>query len=184
MKSTRLKQISNAVATLAALTLATAACAQYVWLNENGVKQYSDMPPPSSVPNNRILKQPGRTSNSVPQATASPAETGTEGARVPTGTDSPSASNKEKAPMTTVEKNADFRKRKIEQAEKEKKAADEAKRAADKAQSCDRARAYQRALDSGQRMANTDKNGERDYLSDEQRAQEAEATRRILNDCN
>jgi hypothetical protein len=85
--------------------------------------------------------------------------------------------------MTTAEQNADFRKRKIEHAEKEKKAADEAKRAADKAQSCDRARAYQRALDSGQRMANTDQNGERYYLSDEQRAQEVQATGNILNDC-
>jgi hypothetical protein len=183
MKSTWLKQISNAVATLAALTLATAACAQYVWLNENGVKQYSDMPPPSSVPNNRILKQPARASDSVPQATATPAVTGTEGARVPTGTDSPSASNKEKAPMTTAEKNADFRKRKIEQEEKEKKAADEAKRAADKAKNCDRARTYQRALDSGQRIGDTDKDGERYYLSDEQREQEVQATRNVLNDC-
>lgn len=85
--------------------------------------------------------------------------------------------------MTTAERNADFQKRKIEQADKEKKAADDAKRAADKAKNCDRARAYQRALDSGQRLGNTDKNGERYYLSDEQRAQEAQATRNILNDC-
>jgi hypothetical protein len=182
MKSTWLKRISNTAAALAALTLATAACAQYVWLNENGVKQYSDMPPPSSVPDNRILKQPGRIPDSVPQAIASPAETGSEGT-AGAAADAPSASSKEKAPMTTAERNADFQKRKIEQADKEKKAADDAKRAADKAKNCDRARAYQRALDSGQRLGNTDKNGERYYLSDEQRAQEAQATRNILNDC-
>ena len=33
--------------------------AQYVWLNDKGVKQYSDMPPPAAVPNQRILKSPG-----------------------------------------------------------------------------------------------------------------------------
>ena len=46
-----------ACALLAAL--AAPALAQYVWLDEKGVKQYSDMPPPASVPTNRILKQPG-----------------------------------------------------------------------------------------------------------------------------
>ena len=33
--------------------------AQHVWVDEKGVKQYSDMAPPTSVPTNRILKSPG-----------------------------------------------------------------------------------------------------------------------------
>ena len=36
--------------------LAAGASAQYIWLNEKGRKQFSDTPPPASVPKHRILK--------------------------------------------------------------------------------------------------------------------------------
>ena len=35
--------------------------AQWVWLDEKGLKQFSDRPPPNSVPQKRILKQPAQT---------------------------------------------------------------------------------------------------------------------------
>src|SRR5205823_1792862 len=59
-------------AVLAVSGFSCAAQAQYVWLNERGVKQFSDMPPPASVPENRILKSPGAAPRSEsPAATAS-----------------------------------------------------------------------------------------------------------------
>lgn len=176
MNSSGLKQMAAA---LVALSLSASAFAQYIWLNDKGVKQYSDMPPPASVPNNRIVKAPGvamRAASSVPpdgaviSATESVAATAV-------------ATDKAKIPMTTAEKNMDFQKRKIEQAEKDKKTAEEKQMAADKSKNCERAREYQKALDSGQRIAHTDKNGERAYLSDAQRAQETRDARRILGDC-
>lgn len=139
------------------------AHAQYVWMDEKGVKQYSDQPPPSSTPTGRILKTPSskNASTFTAEAASSP------------GTPQPSL----------VEKNADFLKRRADQTEKEKKAAEDAKLSMSKAQNCERARDYQRLLDSGQRIAVMNKNGERAYLSDEERAREAQETRRILDTC-
>lgn len=139
------------------------AAAQYVWLDEKGTRQFSDQPPPSSVPAARILKQPGGISSAPTAAQSSAAPVHAE--------------------KTTAEKNADFRKRQLEREEKEKKAAEEAKLASDKARNCERAQEYQRSLEAGVRISRTDRNGERSYLSDEQRERELNETRRMLNEC-
>ena len=166
MKHRPLKWI---VVALAGFSMAGAACAQYVWLNERGIKQYSDLPPPASVPQSRILKMPGG-------AGAQPATT-------EAGDRAAVSSNQVGAPLSTADKNADFLKRRADQAQKEKKAAEVEKIAATKAQNCDRARNYQRSLDLGERISSVDKNGERSYLSDEERVREQRDTRRILDDC-
>lgn len=134
------------------------------------------MAPPTSVPKERILKSPGQAPRNSPAA-ESKADTdeNTSGSALNT--------KKEKQPMTLAEKNTDFQKRKIEQAEKEKKAAEEAKRLADKAKNCDLARQYQRTLDEGIRIARTEKNGERSFLSDEQRNQEIKDNKETLGGC-
>ncbi|AMP00921.1 hypothetical protein CAter282_3107 [Collimonas arenae] len=169
MKVIRLKQVFSTAAALALLGIATSALAQFVWLDEKGVKQYSDMPPPASVPNKRILKSPG---HSLPR--------GNDAEQADAGTDSKSDA---KAPPTIADQNAAFQKRKVEQAEKDKKAAQEAKQKADKTANCANARANQRTLDSGARIAQTDANGQRSYINDEQRAQQTQENRRILDDC-
>lgn len=163
-----------AVALLGASGFTSTVLAQFIWVDEKGVRQYSDMPPPASVPLKRILKQPGSPS---PTLATLPAEAPKD--------DSPAVlpAGKENLPLTTAEKNADFQRRKAEQAEKDKKAAEESQRAADKAKHCEQANAYQRALQSGERLARTDKNGERYFLSDEQRAKESQETKRVLDAC-
>ncbi|MES2536699.1 MAG: DUF4124 domain-containing protein [Pseudomonadota bacterium] len=179
MNSNWLKGVSIIAFALASLSQTTIALAQYVWVNENGVKQYSDMPPPSSVPKSRILKAPGAAARTPSAPEAAPGE-----ARDEKGENSgTAAAKKDKAPMTVAEKNADFQKRKIEQAEKDKKAAEKERMAADKAKNCERAQNYNRILQSGTRISTSDKNGERQYLNDEQRAREAKETREILDDC-
>lgn len=149
-----------------------AAAAQYVWLDEKGTKQFSDRPPPASVPASRILKQPGGASASPSSASAASAAS----------SPSPSAARPE-AQQSIAEKNADFRKRQLEREDKEKKLAEEAKLASDKARNCERAQEYQRTLESGERISRKDKNGEHTFLSDEQRQRELGETRRILNEC-
>lgn len=171
VKSPAFRRIVTVIATLLAIGSAAPSFAQYVWLNEKGVKQYSDMPPPPSIPANRILKQP--SGSALPSA-------GSETSAPPVQTESAAAT---KPPMTTAERNADFRKRHAEQAEKEKKAAEQARVAAEKAKNCQRAREYQSALASGGRMARTDQNGERSFLTDEQRAQEMQDVNRVLQQC-
>jgi hypothetical protein len=161
MNRSYLKRVAVA---LVVLNMASTAFAQYVWLNEKGIKQYSDQPPPATVPQSRILKTPSG------------------GASRPSSTEAAAASQTG-APLSSAEKNADFVKRRTEQAEKDKKAAEDAKLASAKAKNCERAREYQRTLESGQRIANTDGNGERHYLSDEQRTREVRDTQRVLDDC-
>lgn len=143
------------------LCLTVTALAQYAWVDENGVKQYSDMPPPSSVPDHRIIKRAGVTS-SLPQADSSAAV----------------------APdMSIAEKDAEFRKRRAEQAEKAQNAEGEAKLAAKKAENCERARNYENLLKSGQRIVRTEQNGQRSFLSDEQREREWQEVRKTLKTC-
>lgn len=170
MKFPVFRCVAVAAVTLLAVASSAPALAQYVWLNEKGVKQYSDMPPPPSIPVNQILKQPtGSASHPANDETSAPAQS------------EPAAASKR--PMTTAEKNADFRKRHAEQAEKEKKAAEQAKAAAEKAKNCQRAREYQNALASGGRIAHTDQNGDRSFLTDDQRAQEMKDVNRVLQQC-
>lgn len=144
--------------------LAAPAIAQYIWLDEKGVKQYSDMPPPPSVPTGRILKQPGVSATSN--------QAGNVETQAPTAT------------PTLAEQNAAFKKRQQEAADKEKKAAEQSKLAADRAKNCNRTRDYLRSLESGERIAHSDSSGERIFLTDEQRAAEIRDARQVLADCN
>lgn len=141
--------------------------AQWIWIDDKGSKQFSDLPPPASVPKNKILKSPGKIT--------SPPEAETNA----------SASNTDKLqkPVTTASKNEDFLKRRAEQQEKEKKLAAEQQLNAEKAKNCDRARTYKQSLESGIRIANVDKNGERNYLDDAKRAQELADVNKALADC-
>lgn len=179
MNAPSLKQVFSATAALVLLSLATSALAQFVWLDEKGVKQYSDQPPPTSVPNKRILKAPGQ---SLPRNAG---YAGSEDAAAnPSTADAAGGSKPDaKAAPTVAEQNAAFQKRKAELAEKSKKAEQDAKLASNKAENCARARANQRALDSGARIGQTDANGERSYMNDEQRAQQQAQNRESLSDC-
>ena len=133
------------------------AQAQHVWLDAKGVKQYSDMPPPAGTPASRVLQSPG-------VRTAAPTA------------DQPAA-------PSVAERNAAFEKRRIEQAERETKEGERVRTAADNARNCEQARTYQRTLASGERIAKLDKNGERAYLSDQERAQEMATAQRMLAQC-
>jgi hypothetical protein len=164
----KLRQI-RPVTVLALLVFAAAAQAQYVWLDERGTRQYSDLPPPASVPAERILKQPGATAvvPPVPVAAAAAAKEG----KTPAG------------PLTLAEREAEFRKRRAEQAEKEKKAAEEARVAEENKKRCERLRDYQRALESNDVLTRRDKNGERQLVSNDERARELAEAKRNLAAC-
>ncbi|HYD95738.1 MAG TPA: DUF4124 domain-containing protein [Noviherbaspirillum sp.] len=171
MKQPPLRLLAAAAVMLAIAGSHLPAAAQYVWLDEKGTRQYSDMPPPPSVPASRILKQPGKAVAPASGPAAGSSDGKPASAPAPAGE------------MSIAEKNAEFKKRRMEQAEKEKKAAEEARLAAEKAKNCERARDYQRVLDAGERVARIDKNGERAFLTDEQRAQESRDARRVLEGC-
>ena len=153
----------------ALLAAAGLAQAQYVWLDDKGLKQYSDRPPPITVPYKRILKAPG-AALAVETSAANP-EAGVAGAAPPAPP---------KAPPTLAERNADFRKRKSEEAEREQKAAQAAQRQADIDNRCDSLRKSAQMLASGRRIGTTDKSGEQGYMGDEERAQQSKKVQRSL----
>jgi hypothetical protein len=165
---------STSIISIAILGFSIAAScqAQYVWIDEKGTKQFSDMPPPASTPKNRIIKS---TTKATQEPTKETNQDGTSGTALP--------NEKLQKPVTTAGKNEDFMKRKLEQEEKDKKAATEKQASMDKANNCERARSYQQSLESGVRIASNDKNGERSYMSDEQRTKELNDVKRSLSDC-
>ena len=136
--------------------------AQYSWIDDKGARVFSDRPPPPGTPPSRILKAPrGLEPASDPAAApAGPAE----------------------KPSTPgwIEREADYRKRAVKRAKEEEDAL-----GANKAQgaACDAARAEQAQLNSGVRLVRIDKNGERNYVSDEERAQRQEKAKRALAQC-
>jgi type IV secretory pathway VirB10-like protein len=169
---------------LALLALPALAQAQYMWLDDKGLKQLSDQPPPPSVPQNRILKQPrGQGGNAAlpaaPAAASPTASAATSAEPAPEG-----AEAKVKRPPTLAERNAEFAKRKAESQAAEQKAAQEAAQQAERSANCDAARSNQAALNSGNRMTEYDKNGERTFLTDEQRAERAKRAQKTLANCS
>jgi hypothetical protein len=153
------------VATL--FVFSNAAFAQYVWLDEKGAKQFSDQPPPPSVPKNKILKYSGKSMDSQDAAS-----------------DADSDKSKDAKPAESIaDKEADYKKRHDEMAKQQKKSADAAAAAAAKADNCNRMRQYKSTLDSGQRISQSDASGNRSYMTDDQRAQEQSKLTQNLGDC-
>jgi hypothetical protein len=155
---------------LAASLLSPPAHAQYKWRDKAGVVQYSDMPPPLGTPEKDVLQQPASASRKAAAATAvsAPASGVTVSA----------------APLKSSEPELEAKLRKAEQEKAAKTKAEDDKQAAARAENCTRAKAYQRTLDDGVRITRTDAKGEREFLDDKARAEEARRTKAaITSDC-
>jgi hypothetical protein len=165
----------RAVAGCALLLVTSLAQAQYAWIDEKGIRQYSDRPPPPSTPAGKILKAPGRPQLEL----AAPVQEGAAGA-IPAGE---AQAQKAKAPPTLAEREADYRKRAKDRAEAERKATEEAQRKTEVAENCASARQAKAQLDSGMRIADTGADGERAYISDAERAKRAAKASKVLEGC-
>ena len=177
----------RALAGGAALLFATLAQAQYVWVDDKGVKQFSDRPPPAGTPAARVLKAPGQPYKSRAETAAGVEEMINPKKVAPAAAASApaaSAPDTKKGPLTTAEQNAEFKKRQVEKAEAEKKAAAAEEQRRVKAENCEIARVHKAQLDSGERISEKDKNGERTFVTDAQRAERQEKARKALEGCN
>jgi hypothetical protein len=88
----------------------------------------------------------------------------------------PSSSSK-----SLSDKDAEFRKRQLEQLESAKKSEEKSRESADRSQNCESAQGYLRSLQGGMRIAKTDpKTGERIYIEDADRAAEIERAQRAV----
>jgi len=149
------------------------APAQWLWVDKDGRKVFSDRAPPSTVLEKNILKRPGQAKadpavdNSVGDASQAPA---------------PSAS----APkLPRVDKELAEQKKKAEQLEADKRKAEEARVAQQKSENCDRAKSAKAGLNSGMRIARINSKGEREVMDEAARAAEVKRVQSIIeSDCN
>jgi hypothetical protein len=148
------------------------AHAQYSWLDDKGTRVFSDRPPPPGTPPNRILKAPHR----LEPAPDNPAPTA--------AVDAASTPLAKPGQPSLAEREADYRKRQTARQEADKKAQEEAGRRAAQQQQCANARQEERQLASGMRISEMGANGERGYISDEERAGRLARARAALSDCN
>lgn len=168
------QRITRLVLATALIACTSLAQAQWMWVNEKGVKQFSDQPPPPGTPANRILKSPrGQSAADLQKELAAPPADSEE---------APPADAKAPPPKPTLaERNAEFNKRQKESAEKNAKAAEEAQRASEKAKYCAEAKGNIAMLESGMRVSEMGPNGERSFMSDEGRAQRLQEHRNAYN---
>jgi len=144
-------------ASIMLMTVPEDAAAQWKWRDAHGVMQYTDRPPPSSTPETQILSRPAATTSakSAPPPAASVAQ-------------------EAKANLSSKPEDQELEAKRRQAEEKkaaERKAAQE-QQAKVRGENCERARAYQRSLQSGQRIARTNERGEREILDDNGRNEE------------
>jgi hypothetical protein len=142
---------------VAALAFSAAAAAQaYKWVDADGKVRYGDTPPPG-VKATPLRPPPGPISSPAPA--------------------SPDA--KKDKPLSPE---AAFRKRQMERDEAEQKAAKERDDAERKRSNCESAQSRLRLLQSGARVATVDAQGERVFISDEERARDLERTQKAVTE--
>lgn len=161
-----LRASSPIVVALLAVTLALPAAAQWKWKDKGGQTQYSDLPPPAGTPDADILQRP------APAAVARPA---------------PAASGTATAPLLApkgTDPELEAKRKKAEQEEAARKRAESEKVAMAKLDNCARARVQLKAIDDGQRLSRINSKGEREFLDDKGRAEEAQRARTVIDaDC-
>lgn len=159
--------------------------AQWQWLDESGRKVFSDMPPPVSVPESRILAQPGRAIELAP---------------VPVQEAAASHANAQKAQTTPAEKASSAvleqqmqehaeavaaQQQELEALEKAQAAEREAVNARNqqiKAANCSAARRVMGQLESGRRATTTNARGEVVFMDEAARQQQRNQTQAIMNE--
>ncbi|WP_426175546.1 DUF4124 domain-containing protein [Massilia sp. TWR1-2-2] len=153
------------LAATALMAFATLAQAQYMWIDEKGIKQFSDRAPPPSIRLKNILKAPPGV------LTAPPVLVPSDVAATP-AVAAPAAA-KAKAAPTTADRNADYNRRQKEKTDVELKEKEEREAKLAKAEQCEALRLSKRTFESGARIGVQQKNGERGYMTDQQRAVES-----------
>ena len=146
---------------LLALNQTTAWATQWKWVGPGGVVQYSDQPPPPSIPSRNILQHPEAQSATLPVRAASTASQA--GA---------ASSPKQSPPMTELEKKIAEKKKAEQAAQEDAKRLQQQAQAQQRQQNCLQAQRQLQVIDSGQRMMQIDAQGQRYFLDDAQRAAE------------
>jgi hypothetical protein len=176
---------------LACAVALPAAAAQWKWRDAQGRLHISDMPPPASVPESSILQRPaqrkagdgaaaasGKPGLETPASEPAPASAGTESAAPP------STAASSATPLARGERELAERRKAEAEARAAREMAEAQLQKAQRADNCRRATQALATLESGQRIARVNDKGEREILSDSQRASETARAREVMaSDC-
>ena len=165
----------------ALLTSAPLAHAQYAWIGANGVRHFSDRPPPPSTPLHKILKAPGQAAPAPAPESTSAAALSSLAAAGPS--EAAAATPPPKRPSTLAEREAAYRERVKLREEQGKKDQQDAQRQRELAERCQSARQVKVEVASGARIGRIDAGGERSYMTDEEKAAAAARADKILAQC-
>ena len=134
---------------LLSLLIGSAYGGVYKWVDSKGEVHYGDQPPPSNKTQKLNVDTPASNAPPAGESKASPAK-------------------------SMNDKEVEFRKRRIEAAEAQKKQDKETAESKQKQENCTNARGTLRALQEGGRLVKYDEKGERVYLDDAARKQSLE----------
>lgn len=150
------------------------AFAQWQWLDAQGRKVFSDLPPPTQVPADRILQRPG---NARPAAIPAPSGPAPAAAAPATPADGRGVDRELQSRKIAEEAEAARRQQLLVQ-EQEKKLAQQ------RQDNCVRARVTLTTLVDGRLVAHTNAQGERAFMNENVRAQERQRAQGIIaSDC-
>ncbi|MFI4927395.1 MAG: DUF4124 domain-containing protein [Burkholderiales bacterium] len=167
-------------ARIALLALACAlplvASAQWIWVDKDGRKVFSDRAPSPDIPAERIVKAPKGVA--LPAPSAAPA----------TVAAAPSEAAADKSGATPKpagkDKSLEERRKQLAAAEADKRKAEQATYVALRNDNCSRAKAAKAGLDTGARITRFNSQGEREYLSDSDRTAEVKRLNDVITrDC-
>lgn len=164
---------------LLALVYALPLCAsaQWQWLDKEGRKVFSDLPPPMDVPAKNIVKQPAPR---PAQILVTPALDST-GAPAKAAVDAPAAA---KAASTGKDKELEEKKAMADAADAARKKAEEDKAAKARAENCTRAKQSKTSLETGRPMMLINAQGERVFMDEAARKAELQRLQEIITaDC-
>jgi Domain of unknown function (DUF4124) len=148
--------------------LSLSATAQWQWLDKDGRKVFSDTPPPSDIPESKILRKPNQRGKPGDVQATMPAPEAAPVAKA-AGGDKDLMDKKKLAEKQAAE--ADAAKRKAE----------EERVARVQADNCVRARQAKAGFDSGARLSRTNDKGEREYYDDATRAEETQRLQGMID---
>jgi len=170
MKAARIAFVALACA------LPVLASAQWMWLDKDGRKVFSDKAPPPDIVPERILKGPKNSAVSAAAMTPTALPVAAEAA--------PNAAAGAGLKPVGKDKSLEERRKQLAAEEANKKKAEDEKFASLKADNCVRAKEARNAYNSGQRISKVDSKGERTYVDDSERSAELQRLQQIISrDC-
>jgi hypothetical protein len=150
----------------------------YKWVDANGKVQYTDKPPPAGAKSEAVKNR----SSSVSGPAEAPGAAAKGGAAK---ADAKSGAATKSGPLTAAQQEQEYRKRKLEEGEADKKAQEKLAQDKQKQENCAAAKSNVVSLEAGGRQARVDAKGERYFLDETQvQAEVAKARQQASTFCN